>query len=333
MRGIRFGTIAKALWVSAWGGIIVAASLALAQEPYPTRPVTIWVGFPPGGAIDILTRILAEGAEKSLGQKLVVVNKPGGGATVAASQLARTKPDGYTIASATDTPVTRAPHLRDLDYDPFRDLTYLIQVGLFKLAFVVRADSPFKSWREVIEWARKNPGQLVFGQPGVGTTPHLTMAKVGIKDGFPFKSVPFAGDTPTVNAVLGGHVMLGGVSSLAVRSHIEAKAMRVLAVSEKEGLDYAPEAPTLAKLGYDLDAPTSVIFLAPKGIPDPVRERLEKAFSAAMNTENFRGAAKRYELIATEPLTGKALVDYLARTSARYEQLVKEAGIYKIERK
>jgi len=320
------------LLVLMWGHMMVQ-SVALAQVTFPTKPVTMWVGFPAGGGSDIITRALAEGSEKSLGQKIVVINKPGGGGAVAASLLAKEKGDGYTLASYPDTPVTRAPHLRDLDYDPFRDLSLIIRVGLWKNAFVVRSDSPFKKWEDVVEWAKKNPGQLVYGHPGAGTTPHIAMANLALKEGFTFKNVPFAGDTPNVSALLGGHVMIAGGSSLSWRPHSEAKTVRVLLVFEKEGLDYAPDAPTFEKKHYDLDTPTSFIVCAPKGIPDPIREILEKAFIDGMKQETFRRVAKEQELLLVEPLTGRALNDYLGKCYLLYEKFIKDAGIYKMMRK
>jgi len=315
-----------------WGHMIVQ-SIALAQVAFPTKPMTIWVGFPPGGVTDIITRTLAEVSEKSLGQKIVIVNKPGGGGAVCASLLAKAKPDGYILGAYVDTPVTRAPHLRDLDYDPFQDLSHIIRVGLFKQAFVVRSDSPFKKWQEVVDWAKKNPGQLVYGHPGAGTTPHITMAKVALKEGFTYKNVPFAGGTPNASALLGGHVMISGDSAVTWRPHVEAKTIRVLLVFEKEGLDYAPDAPTFEKLNYDFETPSSLIISAPKGIPDPIRESLEKTFIEGMRTKTFRTVAEENELLLREPLTGKSLNDFLKKCYISYEQLIKEAGIYKIERK
>ncbi len=307
-------------------------SYSVAQT-FPNRPLSIWVGFPAGGGSDIVTRALAEASEKPLGQKIVVINKPGGGGAVAASLVAKEKPDGYILAAFPDTPATRAPHLRDLDYDPLQDLTYIIRVGLWKNAFAVRADSPFKKWQDVVDWARKNPGQLVYGNPGTGTTPHIAMAKVALKEGFTFKNVPFAGDTPMVSAVLGGHVMIGGGSSLAWKSHTEAKTLRPLLTFEKEGLDYAPETPTFEKVGYDFETPTSVIVCGPKGIPAHTVQVLEKAFAEGMKRDVFKAVAKMQELLLVEPLTGKTLMDYIRKCYVLYEQFIKEAGIYKIEKK
>jgi len=312
---------------------IIPQSIAIAQGPFPTKPVTIWIGFPPGGSTDVLTRVLAEVAEKSLGQKIIVINKPGAGGAVATSLLAKEKGDGYILASYPDTPVTRAPHLRDLDYDPFRDLSFIIRVGLYKNAIVVKADSPFKKWRDVVEWTKKNPGQLTYGNPGAGTTPHIIMSKIALIEGFTYKTVPFAGDTPNVSALLGGHVMIAGGSSLSWRPHVEAKTIRVLLVFEKEGLDYAPDAPTFNKVGYDFEPPTSLIITAPHGIPDPVRETLEKAFLEGIKSKAFRDVAEKNELILREPLTGKTLNDFLKKCYDEYEQFIKDAGIYKMERK
>jgi tripartite-type tricarboxylate transporter receptor subunit TctC len=323
------------LFVAAIATFSIVASQfhAAAQVNYPTRPVTIWVGFSAGGGTDIIIRALADASEKALGQKFVVMNKPGGGGSLAASLIAKEKPDGYTVTAFPDTPATRAPHLMDLDYDALQDLNYIIRVGLWKNAFVVRSDSPFKKWEDLVNWAKKNPDQLVYGHPGNGTSPHIAMAKVALKEGFKFKNVPFAGDTPTVSALLGGHVMCAGGSSLAWKSHVEAKTIRVLLVFEREGIDYAPEAPTFAKIGYNFETPTSVIVCGPKKLPDSIKNTLERAFMEGMKTESFKTVAKNQELLLTDPLTGKALNDYLRKCYFSYEQFIKEAGIYKSEKK
>jgi tripartite-type tricarboxylate transporter receptor subunit TctC len=318
--------------------IMIAASLMIPQPrvlagvAFPTRPLSIWVGMPPGGGTDIIIRTLAEEAENSLGQKIVIINKPGGGQTVAASLLTKEKPDGYTIAGLSDIPFTKAPHLRDVDYDPFQDFTFIMRVGSWKALFVVKENSPFKKWEDVVDWAKKNPGQLIYGHPGAATTVHLAMIKIGIKEGFTYKSVPFNGDTPTISALLGGHVMIAGSTSLGVRSHIEAKTIRGILAIERE-LDYAPDIPTFRKVHYDFGIiPSSIIICAPKGIPDPIRQMLEKAFINGMKAETFKRIAKDQELLM-DPLIGKALLDYIKRSHVLFEGFIKEAGIYKIEKK
>lgn len=310
-----------------------SAAPAVAQEAFPTKPITVWVGFPPGGVTDILMRALVDGVEKSLGQKVVVINKPGAAGAVATAELTKARPDGYTIVCNTDTPITRSPHLRDVEYDPFRDLTLINRVGSFKVVFVVRADSPHRTWRDLVEWAKKNPGGLSFGHPGVATTPALVMPRIAAKEGFTFRSVPFAGDGPSVSALLGGHTVLFGGGSASVSSYVQAKRMRILLVNDKAGLDFASEALTFDKAGYDFESTTAVLTFGPKGMPRPVVERLARAFDEAAKTEPFVSIARKSEVTVGEPLTGDALADWLRKVGANYEGLIKAAGLYKSERK
>jgi tripartite-type tricarboxylate transporter receptor subunit TctC len=317
--------------VIAWS-LVIFHSPSLAQS-FPTHPVNLWVGYAAGGGTDIVMRSLAEGAEKTLKQKIVVVSKPGGGGAVCASLIAKEKPDGYTLGTSTDTPVTRAPHLVDLNYDPFNDLTFILRVGRWKNVFVVRADSPFKKWVDLVDWARRNPGQLVYGNPGTGTSNHLAMVKLAAREGYTFKNVPFVGDSAVVSALLGGHVMVASGSSVAWQSQVEAKQVRVLLIVEREGVPFAPEAPTFEKAGYDFEMSSSVVIFGPKGISDSLRGTLEKAFLNGMKTEAFKTVAKNQGLSTNDPLVGKELTDYLRKWSGLYEQYIKEAGIYKSEKK
>jgi tripartite-type tricarboxylate transporter receptor subunit TctC len=328
MNRSRLASLASALVVLA-----VAVAPLGAQDAFPSKPITVWVGFPAGGGTDILTRALAESAEKQLGQKIVVVNKPGASGTVATTELTRAKADGYTLVSNTDTPVTRSPHLRDLDYDPFRDLTPIMMYGRYKVTWAVREDSPFKTWKDVVDWAKKNPGQLTFGHPGPASTPNLVMIKIAAKEGFTFRSVPFAGDAPSVTALLGGHVTMVGGSSSSFAGYVQAKRMRILLVNEKEGIDYAPQALTIEKAGYGIESATVLIVTAPKDLPRPIAAKLERAFIEATKMEPFVSVAKKSETIVPEPITGAALGDFLKKLSASYEQLIKEAGLYKSEKK
>jgi tripartite-type tricarboxylate transporter receptor subunit TctC len=313
--------------------LIATESIGLAQVSFPTRPVNIWVSFPAGGGTDTIIRTIADGAEKSLGQRIVVVNKPGGGGTVCTSLIAKEKPDGYTLAGITNAAVTVGPHLTDLDYDPFRDLSFIIQVAAWKSVFAVRPDSPFKKWQDVVDWAKKNPGQFVFGNPGIGTNSHISMAKIAIKEGFTYRNVPFAGDAPCVAALLGGHIMVAGGGVTVWQSQIEAKNARPILAVEKE-LGFAPDIPTFQKVHYDFGImPTTVLICGPPGIPDPVRQILEKAFSDGMKTEAFNKLAKNLELFLTEPLTGKPLLDTVKKTYLLYEGFTKETGVYKSQKK
>lgn len=313
--------------------LLVLQSFVLAQVPFPKRPVTIWVGFPPGGSVNPVVRGLTEGVEKSLGQKIVIVNKPGGAATVCASLIAKEKPDGYVLGAVTDTVITGAPHYMDLDYDPLRDFSFVILVAGWKTGFMVRADSPFKKWEDLVDWAKKNPGQLILGHSGVATAPHLAMVKLAKKEGFTYKSVTFNGAAPTLTALLGGHVMIIAGSIMNCKPHIEAKTIRPLLAIEKEGFDCAPDTPTFEKMHYNFGIVSSpVLICGPKGISDPVRKLLEEAFIDGMKTETFKRQVKDQELVVYA-LTEKPLLNYIKNSFDTYRDLVKEAGIRKTEKK
>jgi tripartite-type tricarboxylate transporter receptor subunit TctC len=301
---------------------------ALSQTKFPTRPVNLWVGLPPGGTADIIARALAEGAEKSLGQKLVIISKPGGGGTVATSLLKNEKSDGYTLLLTTDTAITRAPHISDLQYDPFTDIDHFMLIARLKTLWSVKADSQFKTWSDMVDWAKKHPGELTFGHCTASSF-YFGMVKIARKEGFTFRSIPYACDGPTLTAVLGGHVMVGGGSASAYRSHVQANNVRILLSDEK--IDYAEghgAQTTFKDMKYDFDVPLLIIILAPKGLPDDVRKTLEKAFNEGMNSELFKKAVVEQELVV-QPLAGKPFTDYLKKTSDTYEELIKEAGLYK----
>jgi tripartite-type tricarboxylate transporter receptor subunit TctC len=305
---------------------------SLAQAKFPARPVNLWVGLAPGGSADVLARVLAEAAEKSLGQKIVVINKAGGGGTVAASLLKNEKPDGYTLLLTTDTAITRAPHISDLQYDAFKDIDHFMLIGRWKTVWTVKGDSQFKKWPDMVDWAKKNKDQLTFGYCTASSF-YFGMVKIAKQEGFTFKGVPYSCDGPTLTAVLGGHVMVGGGTAAPSRSHVLANNIRILLSDEK--ISYAAghgTQTTFKDMKYDFDVPLLAIILAPKGMPDNVRKTLEKAFNDGMNSESFKKMAQDQEL-AAQPLTGKPFTDYLRKTSATYEELIKESGLYKSEKK
>ena len=157
--------------------LMVAAPVLAADGNFPTKPIHIWIGWGPGGPTDLLVRTCAPMVEKMLGQPVVVENKPGGTGSLAMGLLKSVKPDGYTLGATSDTPFTRLPHTVSVKYDPLEDFTYIISLGRSRNGLVVKSDSPFKSFKDLIDFARKNPGQLTHGTPGVGNTTHLALEK------------------------------------------------------------------------------------------------------------------------------------------------------------
>ena len=309
---------------------LTLSSEAVAKTKFPVKPVNLYVGFSAGGMTDVIARGLTAEGDKILGKKILVVNKPGAGGAVAAALVAKSKPDGYTIQISPDTPMTRAPHLRKLAYDPMKDFTFISRTGIWKNGFVVLADSPFKTWKDVIKWAKAHPGELKLGVPGPGTTPDIITAVIAKREGFTYRSTPFKGDTPNMAALLGGHTMMAGSSTGAWSKYVRAKKMRLLLVFEEEGVDEFPEAPTFKKIGYDLESPTTCIVFGPKGMPKEVVNKLNDMFTKAAQSKTFKKIAESLEMMAADqPLTGAEIDKYVKKAYSLYKKYVEEAGLGK----
>ena len=190
------------------GCVWLVAPYAHAQEKCPTKPITLLVPWAPGGGTDIVLRVLADAASKNLNQRIVVENKPGAGGALAAQHMAATvKPDGYTIAQL-PLGVFRLPHMTNTTFNPITDLTWILNVAGYQFGTSVRADAPWKTWDELIAYAKKNPGKISIGNPGTGTSLHLTMEDLAQKLGLDWVHVPYKGSSESATALRGGHVQV-----------------------------------------------------------------------------------------------------------------------------
>lgn len=249
-------------------------------DAFPTRPITIQVAYPAGGTTDRQIRVLADLASKQLGQPIIVENKPGAGGTIAASSLAATgKPDGYTLAQA---PVTlfRLPHMQKVNWDPLRDFTYVAGLSGYVLGIAVPADSRFKTWDDVVRYARANPGMLSYCSVGIGSTQHLGMSDLERKTGLKFNHIPYKGGAETARAILAGEVMLSAdaVSTLTALGD----KVRLLMVWEPQRYPGLPDVPTARELGIDIVYQSPYGLVGPKGIPPHIITKLHDAFQKAL---------------------------------------------------
>ncbi len=266
----------------------LAAAGASAQQ-FPTKPVTLIVPWPAGGATDIVTRAMAESASKHLGQPIVVDNKAGGSGTFGAVALAASaKPDGYTIAQLPIT-VFRFPVMKDkkISWDPFKDFTYVIHMTGYTFAIGVKSDSRFKTWKDVVDYAKANPGKLTYGTPGAGTSLHIGMELIAARDGFTAIHVPFKGGAETTAALAGGHIDLSveGTSQLPL---VEAGQIRILLVWTKDRVKMWPDAPSLAELGYPWTFDSPWGFAGPKGMDPAAVGKLHDAFKKSLEDPKVR---------------------------------------------
>lgn len=273
----------------------MACASASAQE-YPNKPITLIVPWPAGGSTDIAMRAIAESASKSLGQPIVVDNKAGGSGTVGPATMAATaKPDGYTISQIPIT-VFRLPLMQATPWDALKDFTYIVHLTGYTFGVTTRADSPFKTWQDVIEFAKKNPGKVTYATPGAGTSLHIGMEQIAAKSGVKFTQVPFKGGAETGAAVLGGHTMLQA-DSTGWKGLVDAGQLRLLMLWSAERSKNWPNVPTLRELGYPFvfDSPFGVA--GPRGMDPKVVAKLHDAFKNAIDDPAVQATLAKYDMV------------------------------------
>jgi tripartite-type tricarboxylate transporter receptor subunit TctC len=313
------------------GAALVLVSLHASGQAYPSQPITAIVGFAAGGSADAASRVIAEEAKKILGTDIVIVNKPGASATVGVSAVMTAKPDGYTIGATTDSPFLRAPHMMKLSFDPINDTTPLVLYAVQHNFIVVRDDSPFKTFQDLLKYAQDNPGKLTFGHAGVPTTLYLGFAGVANQLGITFGSVAFPGDGQTLLAVLGGHVMAAGISAGPTMPQLKAGKVRVLAVIDgTQRMEELSQVPTLSEFSRpdNVIASPGMIIFGPKNLPPEVARKLEDAFVKAAASEGFRKWGTENQTYALQqPITGARLKEYLAAESTKMSGLIDRLGL------
>jgi len=264
---------------------IIAVPGVFAQEKYPAKPINFIIGYPAGGTTDICARPLVTAASKILGQPIVVVNKPGGGSAVAMASLKNEKPDGYTVGIL-PTGVILGQHMRKVPYDSAKDFTPIMQYAVYLYGLVVRPDSPWKTFKEFIDYAKTNPGKIRYSTAGPGTSQHLVMERLALKEKIKWTHIPFEGGEPAISALLGGHVE-AAAQTTEWKKHVEAGRLRLLGVyGEKRMVDF-PNVPTLLELGYGITAPSIICLVGPKGLSPQIVETLHGAFKKAMEDPDF----------------------------------------------
>ena len=273
----------KRLFMLLAGSAVLAATGALGQT-FPSRPVTLIVPWPAGGSSDIYFRKLGEVTSKHLGQQLVIENRPGGSGMNGPATMAKTaKPDGYTISQLVIT-AFRMPHMQKVDWDPINDFTYIIGLAGYTFGVVVRADSPFKTFNDLLAYARANPGKLSYATPGTGTSLHLAMEEVAAKANVQLLHVPFKGYGDGAIALMGGHVMVQ-VDSTGWAKQVDSGAQRLLATLGDKRTRWG--APTVKELGVDTVSNSPYGLVGPKGMPRQAVKVLHDAFKRSLDDPEY----------------------------------------------
>ena len=259
--------------------LLAFATVAQAQG-YPTRPITLIVPWPAGGSTDTHLRKLGELASKHLGQPIIIENKPGFGGMLGPSAMAKSAaPDGYTLSQLT-VGAFRTPHMQKVDWDPLRDFTYIIGVSGYTFGVVVKSDSQFKTFNDMMTYAKANPGQMSFASTGTGTSPHLLMEEVASKAGVQLLHVPFKGNADSTQALMGGHVMAQS-DATGWGKFVDAGNFRLLVTFGDQRTRWG--APTAKELGFDVVSYSPYGIVGPKGMDPKVVRIVHDAFKKAID--------------------------------------------------
>jgi tripartite-type tricarboxylate transporter receptor subunit TctC len=313
----------KTFFLSGMFFLIPALSSA---QPYPTKPIHILVGFAPGGTMDVSTRVLTSKAEKFLGQPFLVSNNGGGGGSVALGIVAKEKPDGYFLAGCTSTGLIRIPQFRTVPYK-LDDFVPLMHFGAPQTGIVVKTDSPFKTLKDLVAHAKKNPGKVTYSSTGVGSPMHLAMEYVAKEEGIQWTHVPYPGSAPALTALLGGHVTAQSGSTEWI-PQIRAGAVRLLGTHGEKRMKAFPEVPTFRELGYDFINETVFMVAAPHGTPPAIVKRLEEAFHKAMDDPEFIQTMEKMEIEITYR-NSEDTKKYLEEAYARLGKMIIELKLPK----
>jgi len=299
------------------GSVGAAATLALPRpfaQAFPDKPITFICPWPAGGTGDMTMRALCSAAAKDLGQTIVVENKAGASGMVGLRALASAKPDGYTVGQVPIS-VTRFSQLGTVQIDPMKDLTYIARTSGQTFGIAVRAESPYKTLKDLVAAAKASPGKITYASAGIGGATHVGMEEFAAAAGVQFNHIPYKGGAPALQDTLGGQVdALADSSSWA--PHVKSGKLRLLATWGAKRTQDFPDVPTLREAGFDVvvDAPNGVA--APKGLDPAVEKRLRAAFKVAAASAEFATACDKIDA----PLMYLDGPDYAAYIAATYKK-------------
>jgi tripartite-type tricarboxylate transporter receptor subunit TctC len=302
---------------------------AAVAADYPSRPVTVLIGFPPGTSTDAVARIIGEDLSKKWGQPVVIENKPGVGGSMAVAQLKRAKPDGYTLALSATAPLNINPHLnKQLNYDALKDFEYITQTTWLPYMLVANPKHGFKSFDDLRKHAAGKPDGLTYSTIGVGTTSHLLMEILQDKTGLKFRHIPYQGSAQSQADVIGGNVDMTFDTVVSTMPHVKDGKLNALAVSTARRAQLAPDVPTLQEQGVpDFNVGAWLGYIAPAGTPAPIVDKLHADIVATLNNPAVQ---KRLVALGTEVVTSEspqAFRKFVVDNHRMWGDVVKKVGI------
>lgn len=302
------------------------AGQALAQA-YPNKPIKVVVGYAAGGAVDVVARTIGQSLSTSMGQPLVVENKPGAGTNIAVKSVIAAEPDGYTLMMAANALAANMSLYQPAPFDAERDLVAVSMIGRVPVVIAANPNAPFANIKQLIDAAKGKPNSIAFGSPGNGSTPHMAIELFARAAGIDLQHIPYRGGTPAITDVIGGQLPLVAVNALEVLPHFKSGKLKVLAVLSPNRSAIFPDVPTIAESGFaGFEASVWYGLVAPAATPKPIVSKLHEDVQKALQTKEVRD---RMTAVGGEVVPGSSdmFANLIRAERQRYAKLVREANI------
>lgn len=328
MSKINWNHMRGSIAASLIGGLAMLCASTVSAESYPERPVTLVVGFPPGGSTDVVARILAEHMSATLGEPVLVENRPGAGGTVGIGYVATSAPDGYTLGvSGVGASILIDALGRKTGYDMDSDLDIIGVMGTLGLVIAGRNGLEAKTLPDLMKFAKENPEGLTYGSSGMGTPGHLAMEHLKSIVDVEILHIPYKGNTPLMNDILGGHVDIAMLTTPGAAEQVRADGMQAIAVSSIDRSPLMPDVPTVIESGFEgYSATLWNLLVTPKNTPAAVQEKISNALNAAMQDASVLEAYASKGLAPTLTTPAEAAT-FHANERTKWKKVIKAAGV------
>ena len=301
--------------------------LSVQAQSYPNKPIKVVVGYAAGGAVDVVARTIGQSISSSMGQPVIVENKPGAGTNIAVKSVITAEPDGYTLMMAANALAANMSLYQPAPFDAERDLVAIALIGRVPVVIAANPNVPYANVKQMIEAAKGRPNTIAFGSPGNGSTPHMAIELFTRAAGIDLQHVPYRGGSPAITDAIGGQIPLVAVNALEVLPHAKSGKLKVLGVLSPNRSSIFPDVPTIAESGFaGFEASVWYGLVAPAATPKPIVNKLHEEVQKALQTKDVR---ERMTAVGGEVVPGsqEMFTKLIQSERQRYSKLVREANI------